>query len=66
MDVSIQFKILNLLKKLTLDRNLGVLIITHDIGVIAEITDKVIIMRYGKIVEYGKKSLGSILGDEEE
>ena len=54
MDVSIQFKILNLLKKLTLDRNLGVLIITHDIGVIAEITDKVIIMRYGKIVEYGK------------
>ena len=54
LDVSIQFKILNLLKKLTLDRNLGVLIITHDIGVIAEITDKVIIMRYGKIVEYGK------------
>ena len=54
LDVSIQFKILNLLKKLTLERNLGVLIITHDIGVIAEITDKVIIMRYGKIVEYGK------------
>ena len=54
LDVSIQFKILNLLKKLTLDRNLGVLIITHDIGVIAEITDKVIIMRYGKIVENGK------------
>ena len=54
LDVSIQFKILNLLKKLTLDRNLGVLIITHDIGVIAEITDKVIIMRHGKIVEYGK------------
>ena len=54
LDVSIQFKILNLLKKLTLERNLGVLIITHDIGVIAEITDKVIIMRYGKIVENGK------------
>ena len=39
LDVSIQFKILKLLKKLTLDRKLGVLIITHDMGVIAEITD---------------------------
>ena len=54
LDVSIQFKILKLLKKLTLDRQLGVLIITHDMGVIAEITDKVIVMRYGKIVEHGK------------
>ena len=54
LDVSIQFKILKLLKKLTLDRKLGVLIITHDMGVIAEITDKVIVMRYGKIVEHGK------------
>ncbi len=54
LDVSIQFKILKLLKKLTIDRNLGVLIITHDMGVISEITDKVIVMRYGKIVEYGK------------
>ena len=53
LDVSIQYKILNLLKKLTLNRNLGVLIITHDMGVIAEITDKVIIMRHGKIVEHG-------------
>ena len=54
LDVSIQFKILKLLKKLTLDRKLGVLIITHDMGVIAEITDKVIVMRYGKIVEHGE------------
>ncbi len=54
LDVSIQFKILKLLKKLTIDRKLGVLIITHDMGVIAEITDKVIVMRYGKIVEHGK------------
>ena len=54
LDVSIQFKILNLLKKLTVDRNLGVLIITHDMGVIAEITNKVIILRHGKIVEHGK------------
>ena len=54
LDVSVQFKILKLLKKLTIDRKLGVLIITHDMGVIAEITDKVIVMRYGKIVEHGE------------
>ena len=42
------------MKKLTIDRKLGVLIITHDMGVIAEITDKVIVMRYGKIVEHGE------------
>ena len=54
LDVSIQFKILKLLKTLTIDRKLGVLIITHDMGVIAEITDKVIVMRYGKIVEHGE------------
>ena len=56
LDVSIQFKILNLLKKLTIERNLGVIIITHDMGVIAETTDRVIVMRFGNIVEQGKTS----------
>ena len=56
LDVSIQFKILNLLKKLTVERNLGVIIITHDMGVIAETTDRVIVMRFGNIVEQGKTS----------
>ena len=54
LDVSIQFQILNLLKKLTIKRNLAVIIITHDMGVIAEITNKVIVMRNGIIVENGK------------
>jgi len=54
LDVSIQFQILKLLKDLTVQRNLGVIIITHDMGVIAETTDKVVVMRYGKIVEQGK------------
>ena len=54
LDVSIQFKILKLLKQLTIKRNLGVIIITHDMGVIAETTDRVIVMRLGKIVEQGK------------
>jgi len=54
LDVSIQFKILKLLKQLTIERNLGVIIITHDMGVIAETTDRVVVMRLGKIVEQGK------------
>ena len=53
LDVSIQYQILQLLKDLTKKRNLGVIIITHDMGVIAETTNKVIIMRNGVIVEYG-------------
>ena len=53
LDVSIQYQILELLKDLTKKRNLGVIIITHDMGVIAETTNKVIVMRYGIIVEQG-------------
>ena len=53
LDVSIQYQILELLKDLTKKRNLGVIIITHDMGVIAETTNKVIVMRYGVIVEQG-------------
>ena len=53
LDVSIQAQILKLIKELTIKRNLAVIIITHDMGVIAEITNKVAIMRYGAIVEQG-------------
>ncbi len=53
LDVSIQYQILELLKDLTKKRNLGVIIITHDMGVIAETTNKVIVMRHGVIVEQG-------------
>ena len=53
LDVSIQYQILELLKDLTKKRNLGVIIITHDMGVIAETTNKVIVMRDGLIVEQG-------------
>ena len=61
LDVSIQHQILKLLKNLTVKRNLAVMIITHDMGVIAETTDRVIVMRYGKIVEQGKT--GEILSN---
>ena len=53
LDVSIQFQILKLLKNLTVQRNLGVILITHDMGVIAETTNRVVVMRSGKIVEQG-------------
>ena len=53
LDVSIQYQILELLKDLTKKRNLGVIIITHDMGVIAETTNRVIVMRDGIIVEQG-------------
>ena len=56
LDVSIQFKILQLLKKLKNERKLGVIIITHDMGVIAEVTDKVVVMRLGNVVEQGLTS----------
>ena len=56
LDVSIQFKILQLLKKLKNERNLGVIIITHDMGVIAEVTDRVVVMRFGSVVEQGLTS----------
>ena len=44
LDVSIQAQILDLIKKLCRERNLGVIIITHDIGVIANIADRVLVM----------------------
>ena len=53
LDVSIQKQILDLIKKLCQQRNLGVIIITHDIGVIAEIADRVAVMYNGRIVETG-------------
>jgi len=53
LDVSIQSQILELIKKLTRERNLAVILITHDMGVIAETTDRVAVMKNGKLVEIG-------------
>jgi len=53
LDVSIQSQILELIKKLTQERNLAVILITHDMGVIAETTDRVAVMKNGKLVEIG-------------
>ena len=53
LDVSVQSQILELIKSLCKKRDLGVIIITHDIGVIANIADRVIVMYNGSIVETG-------------
>ena len=54
LDVSIQSQILDLIKKLTNERNLAVILITHDMGVIAETTDRVAVMKSGNLVEIGQ------------
>ncbi|MBS8261599.1 ABC transporter ATP-binding protein [Roseibium polysiphoniae] len=61
LDVSIQAQILELMKKLCEERNVAMLVITHDMGVIADITDHVAVMYQGKLVEYGetKQVLGA-------
>ncbi len=51
LDVTIQAQILELLNNLRKTRELGVLLITHDLGVVAEVADRVAVMYTGKIVE---------------
>jgi len=51
LDVSVQAQILRLIKKLVKDRGLSVLYVTHDLGVVAKICDRVAVMYAGQIVE---------------
>jgi peptide/nickel transport system ATP-binding protein len=51
LDVTIQAQILQLIDKLNRDRGLAVIIITHDLGVVAEIADRVLVMYAGQVVE---------------
>ena len=51
LDVTIQAQVLALLKSLQEQRNMGMIFITHDLGVVQQIADRVIVMRHGEIVE---------------
>jgi peptide/nickel transport system ATP-binding protein len=53
LDVTTQAQILNLIKRIQNDHNMGVMLITHDFGVVAEVSDRVTVMRLGKVVETG-------------
>jgi len=53
LDVTVQAQILELIEKLQKDLGMGVIIITHDLGVIAEVSDMVCVMYASKVAEYG-------------
>lgn len=53
LDVTIQSQILELINKLKEERQLSVIFITHDLGVVANMADRIAVMYAGKIVEYG-------------
>ena len=55
LDVTVQAQILELLKKLRRDFGSSIVLITHDLGVVAEIADRVMVMYGGRIVERGSK-----------
>ena len=51
LDVTIQAQILNLLRDLNREKNVSVVLITHDLGVVAELADRVVVMYAGQVVE---------------
>jgi peptide/nickel transport system ATP-binding protein len=53
LDVTIQAQILRLLEDLNRERNLATILITHDLGVVAEMADRVLVMYAGRVVEDG-------------
>ncbi len=54
LDVTVQAKILELLKDLNRQRGLAIALISHDLGVLADICSRIIVMRHGQIVEQGE------------
>ena len=54
LDVTTQERVLNLLNRLAAERNLSVLLITHDLGVAAQFSDRINVMYGGRLVEQGK------------
>ncbi|MGP9820815.1 dipeptide ABC transporter ATP-binding protein [Salinarimonas sp. NSM] len=53
LDVAVQSQVLALIRRLVDERGIGMVLITHDIGVIAQVTDRVTVLRHGRVVEAG-------------
>jgi peptide/nickel transport system ATP-binding protein len=53
LDVTIQAQILELLKKIQREKHCSIMLITHDLGVIAEMADEVVVMYCGRVIEHG-------------
>jgi peptide/nickel transport system ATP-binding protein len=56
LDVTTQAQILKLIRDLQRRRNMAVMFITHDFGVVADIADRVVVLRHGRVVEQGSAS----------
>src|SRR5208337_3656932 len=64
LDVTTQAEILDLIRRLQRQHGMGVMFITHDMGVVAEIADDVLVMFRGKVKEYGP--VGQIFHDAQD
>ncbi|MFF2931267.1 dipeptide ABC transporter ATP-binding protein [Streptomyces mirabilis] len=60
LDVTVQAQILDLLHTLRAETGMGLLLVTHDVGVAAESVDEILVMRHGRAVEHGL--VGAVLG----
>jgi len=63
LDVSVQAQILNLMKKLKLEKNVTFILISHDLAVVSYLCDDILVMHDGKMVEYG--TVDSVLKNPE-
>ena len=61
LDVSIQDQILTLIRSLCIEKNVGCMLVTHDMGVVSNVTDKIAVMYRGDLVEFGETA--KVLGD---
>ena len=56
LDVTVQAQILNLLGRLSRDFGISIILVSHDLGVVGTLCDRIMIMKEGRIIEQGKKS----------